>query len=227
MAVLWKTGSDVSWDGGFFGPLCWAVAMLGGTLAYDALASAETPVRAGRAVFVWGCVAMLVAYSLSCLTRFYDVSAGAQPDSHLARYARSPIVPDFSTVGQRPWSSLLAEPPLVAPPGADVRLGNYWMMSKQIPSLSFMLFATGFAAVLYALFIFICDGHGITCGMFRTFGRNPLAAYVIHGIIGAQLGPLVPSDSPLWYCMLGLLVYTATVYACVRSLERANIFIRI
>jgi hypothetical protein len=227
MAVLWKTGSDVSWDGGFFGPLCWAVAMLGGTLTYDALASHATPMRAGRAVLVWGCTAMLVAYALSCLTRFYDVSAGARPDPQLPRYACAPMLPDFSSLGQRPGWTLLAEPPLIAPPAADVRLGNYWMMSKQLPSLSFILFATGFAAALYAVFIFISDSGGITCGLFRTFGRNPLAAYVIHDMIGRQLGPLVPSDSPLWYCMLGLVVYTASVYACVRSLERANIFIRV
>jgi len=227
MAVLWKTGSAGSWDGGFFGPLCWAVAMLGGTLAYDALASHASPARAGRTVLAWGCGAMLLAYAFSCLTTFYDVSAGAQPDPQLPHYARSPMLTDFSTVGQRPWSSFLAEPPFVAPPGADVRLGNYWMMCKQIPTLSFILFATGFAAAVYAVFIFICDGRGITCGVFRTFGRNPLAAYVIHDMIGRQLGPLVPADSPLWYCLLGLVVYTAAVYACVWSLERANIFIRV
>jgi hypothetical protein len=227
MVIAWKTGSAASWDGGFFGPLCWAVTMLGGTLAYDVLAANATPMRAGRAILVWGCAAMLLGYALSCLTTMYDVSSGAQPDPQLPRYARSPFVPDFSTIGQRPWSSLLAEPPLVAPPAADVRLGNYWMMTKQIPSLSFILFATGFAASLYAMFVVICDGCGLTCGLFGTFGRNPLAAYVIHDMIGRQLGPLVPSDSPLWYCLLGLLVYVTAVYACVRSLERANIFIRV
>ena len=35
MSKLWMTGSNRSWDGGFFGPLSWGVAMMAGTLAYD------------------------------------------------------------------------------------------------------------------------------------------------------------------------------------------------
>lgn len=227
MVRLWKTGTAASWDGGFFGPLCWAVPMLAGTVAMDLVLKSESRVRLAARLLSFGCALMVIGYGLSCLTRLYDVKYGVEVDPALLRFAQSPIVPNGDSVSQRDVRTLLAEPPFVAPPPASERLGNYWMMSKQLPTLSFITFAAGFSAALFSVFVYLCDVLHWQWSVFRTFGMNPLAAYVIHGIIGQQLGPLVPNDSPLWYCLLGLTVYGFAVYACVRALERSHIYIRV
>ena len=43
MSQLWTTGDCRSWDGGVFGSLSWAVAILAGTLAYDLVQGADRP----------------------------------------------------------------------------------------------------------------------------------------------------------------------------------------
>jgi predicted acyltransferase len=73
MSQAWMTGSGRSWDGGFFGPLCWAVAMLAGTLAYDLVQTAASNWNAAARLIVWGAAFMAVGYGMSCLSRVYDV----------------------------------------------------------------------------------------------------------------------------------------------------------
>lgn len=227
MVRLWRTGEESSWDGGFFGPLCWAVAMLGGTLAADLMMQGHSASKVSRQTLAYGCGVMLLAYILSCGSRLYDVKFDVTPNPVLPQFALSPIIPSWDSLGKREISSLLTEPPFVAPPPATERLGNYWMMSKQLPTLSFILFATGFSAALYSVFLFVCQVWRWEVGVFRTFGMNPLAAYVIHELIGFQLHPLVPNDSPLWYCLIGLMVYGTAVYLCVRGLEKSKIYLRL
>ncbi|WP_029247540.1 heparan-alpha-glucosaminide N-acetyltransferase domain-containing protein [Schlesneria paludicola] len=227
MVRLWKTGDESSWDGGFFGPLCWAVAMLAGTLVADLMMQGESAGRVARRILTYGCGLMLFAYVLSCGSRLYDVEFDVPSDPVLPNVALSPMLPNWDSLGRRHISSLLTEPPFVAPPPATERLDNYWMMSKRLPTLSFILFATGFSAALYAVFLVVCQVWHWECSVFRTFGMNPLAAYVIHELIGFQLHPLVPNDSPLWYCLIGLTVYGLAVYLCVRSLEKSKIYLRI
>lgn len=227
MARAWHTGDAGSWDGGFFGPLCWAVVMLAGTLACDIVLRSEPRTAVARTLFGWGTALICLAFGLSCLSRLYDVEWGAVPSSTHPREAASPFLPSFESLGRRPLTSLLAEPPLVAPPPPDVRLENYWMMSKQIPTMTFILCACGFAFAGYALFVYLCDARGHALGVFRTFGTNPLAAYCIHGAIGVQMGSLVPPDAPLWYSLIGLAAFFGATYACVRYLEKENIFIRL
>jgi predicted acyltransferase len=68
------TGDSRSWDGGLFGPLSWAVAMMAGTLAYDlVLLSGSSAAATGR-LFAWGIVLMAIGYAMSCLTRLYELS---------------------------------------------------------------------------------------------------------------------------------------------------------
>ncbi len=74
MSKIWMTGNDRSWDGGFFGPLSWGVAMMGGTLAYDLVAKSASNKGAFARLMVWGVALMAVGYSLSCLTRAYELS---------------------------------------------------------------------------------------------------------------------------------------------------------
>jgi Heparan-alpha-glucosaminide N-acetyltransferase, catalytic len=74
LSKVWMTGNSRGWDGGFFGPICWAVAMVAGTLAYDMMIGPQSPGRAALRLIVWGVAFMVVGYGMSCLTRLYGVS---------------------------------------------------------------------------------------------------------------------------------------------------------
>ncbi len=74
MSKAWMTGDDRGWDGGILGPLNWGVVMLGGTLAYDLVAASASRAAAIARLALWGLAFLTVGYSMSCLTRLYDLS---------------------------------------------------------------------------------------------------------------------------------------------------------
>lgn len=219
---LWGAVKTRSWDGGPFGLLTWSIPMLAGSLAYDVWATRST--RSTLATFLGtGLMLMVLGYGLSCLTRLYDLAEGVSPPP--GNIAESPVLPPLSRISGRDLSSLLAEPPLVPPP--PERPANYWRMDKRIVSVSFIAFATGVALVLHALFIVVCDLRGLRLGLFGTFGRNPLAAYVIHHAVENTVHQVVPRDAPLWWCLLGLVVFFVVSYQFVRFLEKRAIYIAV
>ena len=69
-----------------------------------------------------------------------------------------------------------AAPPFVPPDGPI----SLWSMSQRAGSVSYLTFSTGFSLAVYALFVVACDRGGLRVGTFRTFGRNALAAYILH-----------------------------------------------
>ncbi len=230
-----------AWDGGFFGLISWAEIMLAGTFAYDIMSSWSLK-SASRSLIILGVWFMIVGYGMSCLTRLYDrqpaatvadqaSSQPAQPTEDAIAYAdgmaKSPVIPDFSQVGQRPWASLLAEPPLVPPPGIQQRAINYWMMDKRMVTQSFVFFSIGFALTLYGLFVIVCDLQQRSWSLFNTFGQNPLAAYIIHHLVAVAFWAIVPKDSPLLLVLPGLLLYFVTTYMFVRFLEQRKLFLRL
>jgi len=107
------------------------------------------------------------------------------------------------------------------------RKWNYWMMYKRMVSASFILFTSGLAMALYALFIVLTDFGGVHVGVFRTFGMNPLAAYAIHEVVAVSMHNWVPSNSPQWYCWFITFVFMSINYLFVRHLEKHNIYIRL
>lgn len=220
MDAYWGAAGTRAWDGGFFGPLMWSVPMLAGTLAYDAVAGeGNGPVRrlAG-----WGTGLMAMGYLLSCLSTLYDVPT---PDSGPPPV--SPVLPPLGRLEARPPASLLADPPFVRPPPPEARTPNYWMMDKRVVTLSFTLFATGFASVLYGLFVLACDRGGFGLGVFRMLGQNPLAAYILHHPVEKSVRALVPADAPLGLCLVGLAVFLAVTLLFVRYLDRHNLYLRL
>jgi hypothetical protein len=123
------------------------------------------------------------------------------------------------------FSGSLAAPPFVQPTeGYQV---NLWTMSQRTGSVSYQTFAAGFSLAVYALFVVFCDRGGLRIGLFRTFGQNPLAAYIIHPMVAAAVKPYVPNDSPLWYVGAGFLIYFGISYLFIRYLEEQKVFIRL
>ncbi|MAT15000.1 MAG: hypothetical protein CMJ46_06995 [Planctomyces sp.] len=139
--------------------------------------------------------------------------------------AASPVVPPFSQLGSRPLSSLFAPLPFMK--NDPYELQNYWLIWKRVVTLPFCLFSAGFAFLVLALFVVLCDMYGLRVGVFRTFGMNPLAAYAIHEVVLHSLLPAsLPEDSDPWLIVCSLLLFLLIVWGMVRSLEKQNIYVR-
>src|SRR5262249_5782201 len=114
----------------------------------------------------------------------------------------------------------LVDSPFVRPHGPV----NVWTISQRAGSVSYLVFATGFSLVLYVVFIVVCDGWGVSLGVFRTLGTNALAAYVIHDLVAHLVKPWVPNDSPEWFALTGFAVFFGISYLFTRYLEKNGIF---
>jgi hypothetical protein len=117
----------------------------------------------------------------------------------------------------------ISAPPFT-PPERPIDL---WTMSQRTGSLSYQVFGAGFSLLVYAAFVAACDLRGFALGMFRTFGQNALAAYILHGLVAEAVKPYVPKDAPLWYVAAGFAVYFGINYLFIHTLERDGIHIRL
>jgi hypothetical protein len=118
-----------------------------------------------------------------------------------------------------------ASPPFVPPPQSHQV--DLWTMSQRTGSVSYLTFAAGFSLAVYALFVLACDRGGFRSGVFRTFGVNALAAYLIHPMVAGAVKPYVPNDAPLWYVAAGFVLYFAICTVFNRYLEENQFFLKL
>ncbi|MCA9199449.1 MAG: hypothetical protein KDA87_18010 [Planctomycetales bacterium] len=219
------------WDGGCFGLATWSFVMLLGTLAYDLVAALRTrPGSAAAYLVSIGVLLLAVGQALFAISAMYPdtlsattASATANPNQRSV-LSDSPVWPatgfDVSA-----WRNGITESPLTPPP--KFREVNYWMASKRTVSASFILLATGWNVLVFGLFIAVSDVFHWQWRIFRVLGQNPLLAYILHHMTAASIGSLVPRDSPLWFCLLGLAVFLCITYAMMEYLDRSRLYLRL
>jgi predicted acyltransferase len=120
----------------------------------------------------------------------------------------------------------LTAPPFVPPWTADAGV-TLWTMSQRTGSVAYLTFAAGFSLAVYALFVVLCDQAGWQTALFRIFGQNPLAAYILHPIVAAAIKPYVPRDAPGWYVTLAFGLFFAICCLFIRHLEKHRLFLRL
>ncbi|SIO58513.1 Predicted acyltransferase [Singulisphaera sp. GP187] len=121
------------------------------------------------------------------------------------------------------FDGALAAPPFVAPN----RSVTLWTMSQRSGSLSYLTFASGFSLALYALFVVACDKGGFQVRMFSVFGRNALAAYILHPLVAGAMKPYMPQDAPSWYVAAGFGLYFGINYLFINYLDRSGLHLRL
>jgi hypothetical protein len=127
-----------------------------------------------------------------------------------------------------PVLDLLADPPLMAPAPDRQRQLNYWPMSKRVVPPTFALTATGIALGVYALLVWLCDLGSMRIGLLRTFGLNPLVAYVLSlYVLGPLLWAVWPDDRSWAWGLRHMLVWFGLTYLSVWLLEKWGAFLRL
>lgn len=197
----WNLTPPVGIDGGPLGFLTWAIPATAGTLAHDWVTAGRNELRN---LLGSGVLLMTAGYSLSLLNRFTPPNDMTQEVS---------------------WRDVHDTFPFVPPTGWYTP--NYWTMSQRAGGVTYLLFATGFAFVVYAAFLVLCDRRGRRWGYLDLLGRHALAGYVLHEMVAGAVKPFVPRDAPGWYVALGFAAYLGVTTLFLRHLDRHKLYLRL
>ena len=100
----WVNTAPTGIDGGPLGFLTWTVPTIAGTVACDVIMTDR--IRKVRRLLAWAVVLMVVAWVMSCGTRFYDVPADQVESRRSQKLADDPVIPSVETRQNRPQRSV-------------------------------------------------------------------------------------------------------------------------
>lgn len=161
------------------------------------LTTTRTPAVRAARSFVVGLALMGLGYGLSCV-----------------RHATASGI-DFT------WR--WAAPPFVPPADA----ADLFTMSQRAGSVSYQIFAAGFALATLAAFVLACDAGRWRSRVLQSLGENALAAYLLHYVVGRPLKLFSPKDAPAWFAILAFAVFVCICLMGVRWLERKGVRFRL
>lgn len=118
-------------------------------------------------------------------------------------------------------------PPFVHRPGVTSDMVDLWAMSQKTGSLSYQTFSAGFSLLVYAAFVVACDLRGLALGFFGTLGANPLAGYLLHGLVCELLKPMFARDAHLLVVLAGCGLSVAVTWGILKLLERRGLYLRL
>jgi hypothetical protein len=198
-------------------------------LVYDVVLRRQ-PGQASRQFLIAGLALVAIGYGFSALSSLYPVARGPQPVAYLypetEQVTESPVLP-FADVSAGEVRAYFRDPPFVPPPAERIRVWNYWMMSRWLATPTFMLTATGFGLIAYAVFVVLCDAGSFQLGVLRTFGQNPLIAYLLDGGAGDVASALLPEGGGWPWALAESGLRFALTYLPVRLLEWRRIYLRL
>jgi predicted acyltransferase len=211
----WVHAEPQSIDGGPLGFLTWTIPTIAGTIAES--------IRL-RPYLSWGVALAASGWLLSCLTTLHDVRNEDRDRLAAQQYAARPVI------GAGPgstWRDLKpAEPPFVPPPSQVWRKENYWMMSQQHGTPSYLIFSAGLSFLVFAAFVWLAEVRGVRIAFFGTLGINALAGYILHSFTGDAVSRHLQHDSSAFAVYAGFVVYFTATYLLLRLLEWTGIRLR-
>lgn len=219
----WVFAGPLAIDGGPLGFLTWTAPMIAGTWACDLL---NTPSRRSviRPLIAYGTALAFGGWLLSSLTTLYAVGPETPPAAEGSKLAANAVIPSARQF--EAGNLALAEPPFIPPPTVESRLYNYWMMSQRAGTASYLLFTAGTSCMIYGLFVLLCDRLNFHVSIFRTFGTNALAGYLVHDITGTLTNAFFSETSSLGPMLAALLIFLVITWWVLKWLENSGIYIR-
>jgi len=215
----WVHANPSGIDGGPLGFLTWAIPATVGLWAGE-----KWNLYQPRKWFLIACGLMAIGYLISSPTRAYDREPPSKDPTE--KLAQSPALEGLEKLAKGQVTHW-AEVPFVPPPTWEHRAWNYWMMSQKAGTLSYLIFTAGLSLILFLLFDRLVKNFQLNVGVFRSFGRNAIICYAIHGFLIDMIGGFVGKQSPAWIVLLCLAGLIATLYAIAWTLESRKIFIRL
>ncbi|MBM4074023.1 MAG: hypothetical protein FJ267_00060 [Planctomycetes bacterium] len=222
----WVHTAPESIDGGPLGFLTWCIPMIAGTVACDV--RVKQP-EGGRLIFhvVVGICLAITGWLLSWGTTIYNVPRSEWESRHQQKYDDHPVIP--SAAQWEAWRITPSELPFVPPPESVYRKHNYWMMSQQHGTPSYLVFSAGISFLVLAAFLWLTEQEGIEFPFLRTLGVNALAGYILHGLVSGWTSNWLSlnSESSGTAVYSGFFLSFALVYIVLRVMEWRQVFFRV